>query len=316
MSDLQNDLDDLLNAKGINVSYKNLLDQVYRDEKDYTVSLNQFKMDYDKSRNLQLLDYFNPVQFELTKPNHQSNILAVIFWIIVSLVFMSIMGCICKLCPCLCPLFSTGLLKCNNYGFTFLRLLCGRMCQRRTDAENAINDTLDVAFEASPSNNPQEGSPLVTFTRQLPDVPYKTVYKRVYPGLEEFYEKENPIIKWIITESKEKEKIIVAYVPNHQGQKMKVFYDHLEDKVTDRNGVELRFIKKPDPNFVKLFRNQVARSDPPAWFRDYDKVIKLHANPDIHFNETLKIWKNTDTGRILGGMPHPKIDDVVYEMDD
>jgi hypothetical protein len=190
------------------------------------------------------------------------------------------------------------------------------MCQRTTDAENAINNTLDVAFEASPSNNVQEGSPLVTFTRKLPDVPYRTVYKRVYPGLEEFYEKENPIIKWIITESKEKEKIIVAYVPNHQGQKMKVFYDHLEDKVTDRNGVELRFIKKPDPNFVKLFRNQVARSDPPAWFRDHDKVIKLHANSDIHFNETLKIWKNTETGRILGGMPHPRIDDVVYEIDD
>ncbi len=95
---------------------------------------------------------------------------------------------------------------------------------------------------------------------------------------------------------------------------MKVLYDPLTKTVTDRQGHELRFIPPPGEQIVELFKNQVARTDPPVWYRDERRVITLKADPEVNFDEERLVWFNCKTGKIFAGFSPPLTDQVTYDI--
>ena len=136
----------------------------------------------------------------------------------------------------------------------------------------------------------------------------------MFPDLEEFYIVNKPAVSWQTAVGYSKEKIICAYIPNGTGANMKIIYDPLMQKVTDRYGHELKFIPKPSQRIFSLFKDQVARSEPPSWFREEQKFISLKSEPDIKFDESRSVWFHHKTGKICAGFSPPLIDNVTYDV--
>jgi len=310
LNDLQSNLDDFLNLDNLNLTYNEILEQIHSGEQDFSLSLNKFKQDLVSTKNLQLMNNFSPIHFDLKNPTHQNNALGAIFWAVFVIVLLISIGCCYRCCPCCCPAIFKGL-KASFEVIVFSFTKCFRLCRRHNalPTDNILNDDIELHSQ-DPLAPPMGDSPVIRFQRrQLPQVPSG----RAYPDLEVFYKTEKPPTKWLIIDSPDHEKVIVAYIPDGNNSKFKALYDPALDKVTDRNGIELKFVVKPDRGFIELFKEQVFRSSPPSWFRDSDRKICLRSNNYIHYDEARKIWFHSMTGKIFSGFNHPVIDDILYE---
>jgi len=316
LTEVQSNLDDFMSANGFNISYDKIIASVQTEEKQFSVSVAKFKNDVKNFKDLKSLSFWNPTHFTLEEPASQSNALSAVFWIVLILIIIIGIGCCHSCCPCLCPAICAGL----KAVFIGMGKVCTYCYNRtRTNQRNEIfneDPEIQMSYRRGDIGDPQ-ATAMLGARRRLPPVPSApgppSLRMSMYPDLELFYSTNKPEINWQITAGEYKERTIVAYVPNGQGAKMKVYYDPLLQKVTDRNGIDLKFIPKPSKTIINLFKEQVSRSPLPLCFRDENKVIGLQSHPEIKFDEVRQCWYHQETSRIISGLPPPPVDNIVYE---
>lgn len=348
LTEVQSNLDDFMSANGFNISYDKILSTIQTEEKDFSVSVKKFQQDFKNSQDLKGLSFWNPTHFTLQAPASQSNALSAIFWIVVVVVLVIVIGCINNCCPCCCPAIFAGFKAifsaCCTVGRFFRRRaqsnrvneifgpdndpelavsfragdveLGEEVVMPRNRSFDAIGKTArsSARFIASGSANIMEN-----VRRRLPQLPPNptapapSIGPGMYPDLEQFYMENKPNIEWNVTSGQYRERVICAYVPNGQGATMKIFFDPLLSRVTDRYGVDLRFITKPHPSFMEAYKEQVARTPVPECFRDERRLISLKSHPEIKFDESRHCWFHNGSGKIIAGLPPPLVDDILYE---
>ena len=66
-----------------------------------------------------------------------------------------------------------------------------------------------------------------------------------------FYNTSKPPVTWQTGFGDNRERVICAFVSNGAGTNMKIHYDPLAKKVTDRYGYELKFIPHPGEQIIE-----------------------------------------------------------------
>jgi len=341
LTEIQTQLDDFMDSNSFNISYEKIINMVHAESKDFSISVTKFKTDIKNFKDLQSLNVWNPTHFSLEEPTRQSNVLSAVFWVVMVIALVTIIGCCYKCCPCCCPAIAAGF----KAVFMAIGKSC-RFCYKRATANRTatVEDDIEASMSLSghemehlpresifapPRSAPPSRSKDATLPspakstasasdpsnlrrRQLPTAPPASGM-RLYPDVEDFYVQNKPEVSWRTVPGEDNEKTLSAYIPNGQGAMMRVFFDILSNQVVDRFGYEMRFIPKPSRQMIALYKDQVARMPVPKWHWDEQRLITMESNPLIKFDQTRKVWYNQVSNRPIPGFPPPLFDEVTYD---
>jgi len=312
LQNIEDLLDDVLDADSANVSNIEKLMSVYKQEIETSeVSYTQLKKDLKVSESLKENKLFVPTHLDLKAPFSRKNWLSGVFWGLIALLCLLLAGCFYQCCPCCCPAIAASLkLSCEGWSNAIRQLFysCTKKFERVPSDEHNVEAGRpggpyvgNASHPTSPPHEPVRMSDLIENENKInrPDLPSR------YPNLENIYNEAKPDHEWIIKKGPLDELMLTSQIPNGLGGVIPIYWDAVNSECIDAYNAVLSYVKPPRTALVSAYQDMVKKQPPPNWVKNKEGIVHLKAAPHVVFSfETLN-WVNTVTRKIISGLNKP-----------
>ena len=127
-----------------------------------------------------------------------------------------------------------------------------------------------------------------------------------YPDLEHFYETTKPRHKWDISRGSLGEWLLTTSVPDGLGHQILVYYDLYRKESYDQYDHKMSYVTPPDESVINRINKKIKGSGPPH-VELVNNMIQLRGSPHIIFDQSLCLWINKNSQRIVSGLNNPVI---------
>ena len=233
--------------------------------------------------------------------------MSAVFWTVIALVIVALLGCFHKMFPGCFPSTKDGINYCCS-GWKNMCVRCARARANRNQEEPVMVMRNLLQGEEMGDFNPQgshDGSHLMrpdiqnTSAPPMMGSPIPLLPVR-YPNLENHYEIHSPRHEWVVKKGILGEYLITTVIPDGQGNQIIAFYDITEGKSVDSYNQNLSFIRPPDNTVLEKFRRRVDESPVPQYIVREGLMI-LKDFPHVMFSQEVNQWINKNTRRIVSG---------------
>ena len=237
---------------------------------------------------------FDPTGLDFDEPLATSNVVTIIFWILVFIVISIIVYGSYKKCPTKCT-------NCLVVPFIVLKHMCCVCFQ-------VVQQARTAAYSATPKDEieMQGQTNIPTAPTEAGNSPTNSNIVRNYHFQEEQFYKLNPIaLQWsIMSSAYEALSIQTAIAVSDSGFK-RVRYDTANYVVTDMEMNRLDYVPKPPAQLIEKYETALKTAPSTPTFTDNEGTIRHKKYMFLTYLPTTNTWLNTQTNQQVTGLASP-----------